>query len=110
MTVAVYSILCSVISSIAVDKIHFQNITTDMFIVTKKQDAEKIIFNTVNRGATRVNATGTYTGDDTNIYLVVLSKNEAVLLKKEFQSFDPEAFVFIHEDVDVSGNFQKHLH
>lgn len=110
LTVAVYSILCSVISSIAVDKIHFQNITADMFIVTKKSGVEKLIFDTVNRGATRVDATGTYTGDDTNIYLVVLSKNEAATLKKEIHAFDPDAFVFIHEDVDVSGNFQKHLH
>lgn len=110
LTVAVYSILCSVISSLAVDKIHFQNITTDMFIITKKKGIEQLIFNTVNRGATRVSANGTYTGDDENIYLVVLSKNEASALKKEIQAFDPDSFVFIHEDVEVAGNFKKHLH
>ena len=110
LTVAVYSILCSVISSIAVDKVHFQNITTDMFIVTKKANVQEVIFNTVNRGATKIDATGTYTGDDTAVYVVVLSKNEARTLKKEIQAFDPDAFVFIHENVDVAGNFKKHLH
>ena len=81
-----------------------------MFIVTKKANVQEVIFNTVNRGATKIDATGTYTGDDTAVYVVVLSKNEARTLKKEIQAFDPDAFVFIHENVDVAGNFKKHLH
>ncbi len=110
LSVAVYSIIYSALSSIALDKIHFQNITMDMFIISKRNDIEKIVYDTVKRGATRINAKGGYSGEDTNMYLVVLSKNESLILKRELQSVDPDAFILIHDDVDVEGNFEMRLH
>ncbi|MGN1202516.1 MAG: DUF2179 domain-containing protein, partial [Eubacterium sp.] len=38
-----------------------------------------------------------------------LSKSESLILKKEIQDFDPDAFVFIHDNIEVIGNFKMRL-
>ncbi len=109
-TVALYSIIYAVFSSIALDKIHFQNITADLFIISRRNDIDKLVFETVKRGVTKLEGNGGYTGERINVYLVAVSKKEALLLKRELQQKAPDAFVVIHDNIEVQGNFKMRMY
>ena len=53
------------------------------------------IQNDLQRGATIVNATGAFTGDDKYIILTVLSPSQAVKLRNFIKEHDPKAFLLI---------------
>ena len=52
------------------------------------------IQNDLQRGATIVNATGAFTGDDKYIILTVLSPSQAVKLRNFIKEHDPKAFLY----------------
>lgn len=41
--------------------------------------------------------------------MTVVTKKESLLLKKAVLQKDPAAFILIHEDIMIEGNFQKRL-
>lgn len=53
------------------------------------------IQNDLQRGATIVNATGAFTGDDKYIILTVLSPSQAVKLRNFIKEHDPKAFLLV---------------
>ena len=61
------------------------------------------------RGVTKWNATGGYTGQDTSILYIVLSKYEVSYLKKIIKKHDPDAFVVVNEGANIEGNYLKKL-
>ena len=61
------------------------------------------IQNDLQRGATIVNATGAFTGDDKYIILTVLSPSQAVKLRNFIKEHDPKAFLLISNTSDIIG-------
>lgn len=61
------------------------------------------IQNDLQRGATIVNATGTFTGDDKYIILTVLSPSQAVKLRNFIKEHDPKAFLLISNTSEIIG-------
>ena len=55
------------------------------------------------RGATIVNATGAFTGDDKYIILTVLSPSQAVKLRNFIKEHDPKAFLLISNTSEIIG-------
>ena len=55
------------------------------------------------RGATIVNATGAFTGDDKYIILTVLSPSQAVILRNFIKEHDPKAFLLISNTSEIIG-------
>jgi hypothetical protein len=43
------------------------------------------------------------------VYLAVLSKYEAGLLKRKLAKLDPFAFIVYSDDVDLSGHYQTRI-
>lgn len=60
------------------------------------------IQNDLQRGATIVNATGAFTGDDKYIILTVLSPSQAVKLRNFIKEHDPKAFLLVSNTVRLS--------
>ena len=60
------------------------------------------LFN-LQRGATIVNATGAFTGDDKYIILTVLSPSQAVKLRNFIKEHDPKAFLLISNTSEIIG-------
>lgn len=59
--------------------------------------------NDLQRGATIVNATGAFTGDDKYIILTVLSPSQAVKLRNFIKEHDPKAFLLISNTSEIIG-------
>lgn len=61
------------------------------------------IQNDLQRGATIVNATGAFTGDDKYIILTVLSPSQAVKLRNFIKEHDPKAFLLVSNASEIIG-------
>ena len=106
---AIYSVIYSVTANLTLDRVHFQRITMDVMIITKLDNMEQLVFDTVQRGVTWLHGEGGYTRESTNVLLTVVSKDEAFALKRAVRKRDPDAFIIVHDDIGVAGNFEMRL-
>lgn len=109
LPVAIYSILYSMVYSIAIDKTHLQNINTSVMIFTKNKIICETILHELNRGVTYWKGVGGYTEVDTYVFYSVLSKYEVRILQENLKIQDPDAFVVVTEQDQVLGNFEIRL-
>ena len=108
----IYSLVFVAVLSFTIDKVHVQNINSRVHIVTQKEDSSELeleIMGQLGRGITKWKASGSYSGKDETILMVVVSKYEIRKLRSIIHEIDPNAFVLIDEGVDVVGNFLKKL-
>lgn len=109
MEVVIYSLIYATVVSLAIDKIHIQNINMSVMIFTKKLGVAKTIMEETGRGVTNWEGTGAYTKENTEILYVVISKYEVNQIKRIVQGIDPKAFMIFTEGTAVTGNFEKRL-
>ena len=106
ITVVIYCIIYTAVSTLIMDRTHSQNISTEVFIFTKENPEQIMtyILKELIRGATYWEAKGGYTEETTNIIFTVISKHELTALKRRLRVLDPQAFV-----VSKERKFVKHL-
>lgn len=111
VTTAIYSAIFSVVTSVFVDRMHQQNITAQVLVVTKEQTDELAhrIMTDIGRGVTYWDGHGAYTGDGVRVLCVCLSKYEIEQLRKTVAEVDPHAFIMVQEGLQTAGNFKRHL-
>lgn len=111
MQIVVYSIIYASVYSVAMDRVHTQNINVEAKIVTKADTAEleKAVFEEIYRGITKWSTEGAYTHEDSHMLYITLSKYEVGRLKTVVHKHDPHAFIVVTEGVSVDGNFLKKL-
>ena len=109
--IVVYSIIYASVYSVAMDRVHTQNITVEAKIITKADTGalEKAILDEIYRGVTKWSTLGAFTYDQSHLLYVTLSKYEVSRLKAVVRKFDPNAFIVITEGVSVDGNFLRKL-
>lgn len=107
--IVIYSLIFATVSSIAVDRVHIQNINTSVMIFTKKLGISKAIMEQTGRGVTNWDGLGAYTNKTSYILLTVISKYEVAQIKRIVHSIDPNAFMIFTEGCSVDGNFEKRL-
>lgn len=106
---AIYSLIYGVISSIACDRVHIQNINMSVMIFTKKLGISKAIMEETGRGVTNWDGAGAYTNETSYILFVMISKYEVNQIRRIVQNIDPNAFMIFTEGCSVEGNFEKRL-
>lgn len=107
--IVIYSLIFATVLSLAVDKVHIQNINTSVMIFTKKLGISKAIMEQMGRGVTNWDGEGAYTNKTSYILYVMISKYEVAQIKKIVHSIDPNAFMIFTEGCSVEGNFEKRL-
>ena len=109
--VVIYSVIYAAVYSVAMDKMHTQNINVEVTVITKADtvELEKEVFGELGRGITKWVAQGAYTGEESHILYIMLSKYEVNRLKSMIHESDPQAFIVVNEGVNVDGNFLKKL-
>lgn len=109
--VVVYSVIYAAVYSVAMDRMHTQNINVEVNVITKADTTilEKEVFNEVGRGITKWSALGAYTYDRSHVLYILLSKYEVNRLKGIIHKHDPHAFIVVNEGVSVDGNYLKKL-
>ncbi|MBO4854282.1 MAG: YitT family protein [Oscillospiraceae bacterium] len=109
--VAIYSSLFAVVTAAYMDRMHLQNITVQVTIMTK-EDSEAMarrIMEDTGRGVTHWVARGAYTGDEVNVLCVCLTKFELDQVQRIVDEMDPHAFITEQEGLHVRGNFPRRL-
>ena len=108
---AIYSAIYTVFTALFVDRVHQQNITTQVLVVTKLRDLEPFweLGRKMDRGITYWSGHGAYTGDEVQILCICLSKYEIDTLQDVLRRVDPDAFYIVQEGVHAGGNFERHL-
>ena len=105
----IYSLIYGVISSVACDRIHIQNINMSVMIFTKKLGISKAIMNEMGRGVTNWDGAGAYTNETSYLLFVMSSKYEVNQSRRIVHNIDPNAFMIFTEGCSVEGNFEKRL-
>ena len=105
--IAVYSVLFCVVAGVVTDKVHAQNIKTSVMIVSQNPGIKTCILEELQRGVTMWNASGGYTGETTQVYMTVISKDEFPGLRKKIMALDSKAFITVQNHMHVYGNFLK---
>lgn len=104
----IYSLIFVVFSSIATDKIHTQNINSQVTVITKLQDTKPMeveVMSRLYRGMTEIDASGTFTGEPVKMFVIFVSKYEVSRLRGIIQSHDPQAFIVETQNVRIDGHF-----
>ena len=94
-----FALVSLFISTKAMDAIikGFNTAMQFLIISTKQEEIVSRIHSEVERGCTRLEATGTYEGRNNGALLCVVSRMEAAKLKKIVSEVDPHAFVTVCE-------------
>lgn len=105
LEVALYAAVTIFITSNTIDTVqeglHFKK---GVLIISDKVDEiNEMVVNDLNRGATRFEAQGGYTGAEKAVLLCVISRTEISELKKAITEIDKEAFVIISNVNEVLG-------
>lgn len=103
-----YSILLSFIVSFVIDSVQLQTNSVMITVYSRKSGlGDKIA--TINRGSTRIDALGGFTGDPVYIYQIVTDKLEAYAVRKIVRQHDPDAF-FVYQNAEkVYGKFARRI-
>lgn len=109
--IVIYSIIYAAVYSLAIDKVHIQNINVEVNVITKLNTTalEKEVFQELGRGITKWTTLGAYTYEQSHILYIMLSKYEVNQLKAIIHKYDPNAFIVVNEGVSVDGNYLKKL-
>lgn len=107
--VAIYSIIYIVCYSLAIDKVHLQNIKIMATVVTTRKDLPHAIAKEIKRGVTFWDGRGAYTDGDKTVFMTVVSKYELAAMRRVVAKMDPKAFIVCSEGAQVRGNFARHL-
>lgn len=106
----IYSLIYATFNSIAVDRIHTQNITSQIMVFTKLKNTQKMqvdVMGKLNRGMTEIDASGMFTGEDVKIFMIFVSKYEVNRLRRIIKSHDEDAFIVETPVTRIDGNFDK---
>ncbi len=100
-----FSVLGLVMKSLLVDMV-LENINTHKYfhiITTRPAEIETYITQTLKRGATELRGEGAYTHEGRTVLMTVMSRREAILLRRFVRQTDPAAFVLIMNTGEIIG-------
>lgn len=111
ISVAIYSLIYSVTSSMTVDHLHEQNINTEMMIFTKKEPALIISYITgeLHHSCNYWKGVSGYSGEEEYIIYTVISKYDTHRLDHFLKVYDEHVFAVKSNGVGLDGNFKKYL-
>ncbi|MFD1953964.1 YitT family protein [Paenibacillus thailandensis] len=103
--VALYALLALFITSKTIDIVQtgFAVSKVAFIISDYTEELTEAILHDLDRGLTRLDGHGGYTGDGRTVLMVVLGQTEVTKLKQLVQSVDPGAFVIISDTAEVLG-------
>lgn len=104
-----YSIIFCYAASVMMDKIHYQNIMTNAFIITKTNPnlIGNQIISDLNRSYTTWTGESGYKKEPIQVIMTIISKYESQQLKQIVASEDPDAFITYTDHLEIIGNFEK---
>ena len=102
---ALYALICIFINARVVDLVlaGFGSSKACYIITRRGQAIAQRVLEELDRGATLLNATGAYSGEERTVLLSVVANREVVPLKRIVQQEDAAAFMFITDTHETLG-------
>ncbi len=102
---ALYALIALFTTSKTIDVIQtgLQTSKAAYIISRDPERVSAVILHELDRGLTRLQGTGGFTGDDRPVLLTVVGQNEVLKLKLLVRDADPDAFVIITNAAEVLG-------
>lgn len=109
--VAIYSLICGAVNSVAIDRIYSQNINMEVHIITTAdiKSLEQRLMTELDRGVTHWSVVGAYSGAEQKMLYMIVNKFEVRRLRTIVNEHDPHAFVVSKSGVGINGNYARHL-
>ncbi len=107
--ILVYSVIFTLIYSLIVDKVHYQNVKISVMVISKNKDILQYIIDETHRSATYWQGQGAYSGSDFLVINTVVSKYELLRLRRGIIELDPQVFIIENNAVNVTGYFPSHF-
>ena len=107
---AIYSFIASIFCSLLVDKLHQQNHNVSVNILSAKyKEINEVILQEINRDSTILEGIGAYSKQGKKLIISIMSEYEFKILEKKIKDVDENAFIFVHPNISVIGNYEKRL-
>lgn len=107
-SVAAYTIIRIIVSTIVTDKIHTAYHFLKVEIITESPDQlYQLILEKVYRGVTLTKVEGAYSHKEKTMVMVVISSYELTQIKRLVKDFDPKAFMITQPVKTIQGNFAR---
>ena len=102
---AMYSAICMFITSQVVDIVLYGAVNSKVcYVITDESAAVKeAITGKLHRGVTYIHGEGAWSGQQKNIILCVIKRNQIVELKKLVREIDEKAFMIVSDSREVFG-------
>jgi uncharacterized membrane-anchored protein YitT (DUF2179 family) len=110
-TLALYGVVTIFVATTAIDLV-LEGVSVEKAVIVISDEADRIgqaINSEMGRGATRLEATGVFTGERRGTLYVVLSRNEIDALKAVVRSIDASAMVIISNVHEAIGEGFKEM-
>ncbi|PZD97855.1 hypothetical protein DNH61_00930 [Paenibacillus sambharensis] len=102
---ALYALIGLFVTSKTIDVVQTgMKVSKVAFIISEKtEEIAKAILHDLDRGLTKLDAHGGFTGASRTVLMVVVGQSEVMKLKLAVRSVDPNAFVIISDTAEVLG-------
>ena len=107
--IVIYSIIFTMIFSLVVDRVHYQNVKISVMVISKNKDILQYIIDETHRSATYWQGQGAYSGSEFLVINTVVSKYELLRLRRGIIELDPQVFIVENNSVNVTGYFPSHF-
>lgn len=107
--ILIYSVVFTLIYSLVLDRVHYQNVKVSSLIITDKEEVAAYINQRTGRGITMWQAKGIYSNTKKYVILAILDKYQLLNIRKNLLELDPGLFMIDSEQVGVTGTFDKQL-
>lgn len=105
---ALYTLVSLYVSGRVIDTIYTSNEKLTAMIVTNKgEELQNAIRDRLVRGITSIPAKGSYTKQDKELLLIVITRYELFYLERIIKEVDPKAFTNIVQTAGIFGLFRK---
>lgn len=105
LTLAVLTLISMFVGASITDKVveGFNNKKTIFIVSYQSEEIVKAILKEVGRGATILKGEGAFTRQNKQVVFVVVSLTQIAKIKELVQASDPQAFMIVHDAVEVLG-------
>ncbi|MDO4805295.1 MAG: YitT family protein [Lachnospiraceae bacterium] len=107
--VAAYSAVYAFMSSVVIDRTHYQTMKVAVFVVSKVPILSNEISVEMHRGVTTWNAVGGHSRKPFQVHMIVMNRYELVKFRQVIHAVDKHAFIWTMKADQVMGNFKQHL-
>lgn len=111
MESGLYALIMIFISSRLIDGVLYGADTGKMMLIVSDQNdaIAKRILEDIQRGVTVLKAQGAYTGEDKEVLLCVVRRQEVFQIRAVIKQTDPDAFIVVSDVGEIIGEGFKHI-